>query len=91
MALLPQSPKELLSDEIRRSAPAFIKAATEAFSRRFALEYYRLRGYSVENQSPEMELHLLVRCNFAHGNRSVAIEATPRVNPQAGVTVVKVE
>jgi hypothetical protein len=85
------TPKESLQDEIRRSGPLFIKAATEAFHKRISLEYHRLRGYAIENQGPEMELTMVVRMNFAHPHRSVTIETTPRVNPRAGITTVKVE
>lgn len=88
---IPQPAASLsVADEIRRSGPAFIKAATEAFAKRFAIEYHRLRGYSLEQQNSEMDLTLVVRCNFAPQNRSVTIEATPKVNPRAGVTTVKV-
>lgn len=82
---------ETLQDEIRRSGPAFIRAATEAFHKRISLEYHRLRGYAVEDQGPEMELTMVVWMNFSPNARSVTIETTPRVNPRAGVTTVKVK
>lgn len=85
------TPMETLQDEIRRSAPAYIKAATEAFHKRFSHEYHRLRGYAIEDQGKEMELTLVVRLNFDPNARSVTIETTPRVNPRTGITTVKVE
>ena len=91
MPMDPTSPKESLQDEIRRSGPQFIKAATEAFHKRISLEYHRLRGYALEDQGSEMELTMVVRMNFTHPHRSVTIETTPRVTPRAGVTTVKVE
>lgn len=87
----PSSVEKSLAEEIRKAQPAFLKAATEAFHRRFALEYHRLRGYALDQQSSVMELSLKVVCNFKDGEQSVTIEAVPKVSPLAGVTKVNVE
>lgn len=73
-------PPEALADEIRKSAPAIVAAACQAFKECMVPEYFRLRASAIESGDDEVVLEARLRFNIR--KRTVVVETVPVVQPK---------
>lgn len=78
-----------MADDIRACEQAYVEAATAAFRKRFAMEYFRLRGYAVESGKSAITLSVQVICDFHPSKRLIIIESSPVFQPEFGSTQVR--